>query len=87
MESVLLSIFDVKADCFLPPFFAPSVAHGVRTFSDFSNDLETPIGMHPADYTLFHLGTFNKSSGVVHVIDRVSLGNGVEFRAALDASS
>ncbi len=83
----LLAIFDVKADCFLPPFFAPSLPHGIRTFSDFANDSDTPIGMHPSDYTLFHIATFDKSSGVLDIIDKVSLGTGVEFRAAIEASA
>ncbi len=84
----LLAIFDVKADCYLPPFFAPALAHGMRTFSDFANDLDTPIGMHPSDYTLFHLGTFDKTTGLLESLDpKVSLGNGVEFRAAIEASA
>lgn len=58
------SVFDVKAQAYLPPFFLPEVAMGVRAFGDCVNDMSHAFGRHPADYTLFLLGAFDCSTGV-----------------------
>lgn len=79
MEMILCSIFDDKSGVYAQPFFAPSVPHAKRTFGDFCNDVETIIGMHPADYTLFKLGVFDPKDGKLVAMGPDVLGNGVEF--------
>lgn len=78
MDLILCSIFDEKSGVYAAPFFGPSVAHAKRTFSDFCNDRETIVGMHPGDFTLFKIGVFGVQDGKL-VADHQVLGNGVEF--------
>lgn len=79
MDLIQCSIFDEKSGVYAQPFSAPSVPHAKRTFSDFCNDRETVIGMHPADFTLFKIGVFDVQSGKLVVMGPDVLGNGVEF--------
>lgn len=74
------SIFDNKALVYSPPFFTHTDGAAVRMFSDIANDMNTNIGRHPADFTLFCVGTFSDANGsleptlpIVHVIDAVAL--------------
>lgn len=73
------SIRDVKADVFHAPFFLPTDGAATRAFSDVANDTNTQIGRHPADFTLYHVGSFDDSNGLLtacerrHVVDATSL--------------
>jgi len=78
MDLVHCSIFDEKAGVYAAPFSAPSVLYAKRTFSDFCNDREIIIGLHPADFTLYKVGVFSTDSGKF-VADFSMLGNGAEF--------
>jgi len=75
------SIFDSKAEAYLPPFILPKKAMALRTFSDCVNSDTHQFGANPADYTLFELGTFNDENGQF-LLHRsvISCGNGLEFR-------
>ncbi len=84
MDLIQCSIYDEKAAVYAQPFSAPSVLHAKRTFSDFCNDRETIIGMHPADFTLFKIGVFDVQKGNL-VADYQVLGNGVAFLDAVGA--
>jgi hypothetical protein len=76
------SVYDEKAEAFLPPFILPKVAQAKRVFADCVNSDDHQFGQNPADYTLFRLGQFDDASGQ-YLLERAkqSLGNGVEFRA------
>lgn len=79
MKTNAYSIRDVKADVFHAPFFLPTDGAATRAFSDVANDLTTQIGRHPADFTLFHIGSFDDATGYLehqerrHVVDASSL--------------
>lgn len=64
------AIHDVKANAFITPFFFPTKAMAVRVFAECINDPQHQFGRHPADYTLFHLGTFDTDSGTLKTLDR-----------------
>lgn len=77
----MFTIFDSKAEAFLPPFFLPTKAMAVRVFTDCVNDEEHNWGKHPEDYTLFQLGNWNDSSAVIEMDEpKIAVGNGMEFR-------
>lgn len=78
----VFSIFDDKAEAFLPPFILPNQNMAKRVFADCVNSDTHQFGNNPADYTLFRLGQFDDSTGQF-LLDRTkhSLGNGVEFRS------
>lgn len=79
MINYIFTIHDVKADAYLPPFFLPTEAMAIRTFGDCIADKEHAFGMHPSDYTLFVIGDWENTSGIITLYEvRNSLGNGVE---------
>lgn len=76
----IFSIFDEKAMAYIPPFILPTDGQAVRIFSDCVNSNSHQFGVHPEDYTIFRLGTFDDSNGLISVGEhRQSLGNGLEF--------
>ncbi len=76
---LIYTVHDVKAETFMPPFFVPSKGLAIRAFEDCVNSKDHHFGKHPADYTLFHLGFFDTDTGEFDLIDKQSVGNGVEF--------
>lgn len=74
------SIYDNKALVFHPPFYASTDAQASRTFADVVNDVNTNIGRHPADFSLFLVGSYSDQKGelmplspVRHIVDAVAL--------------
>jgi hypothetical protein len=76
----VFSVYDAKAEAFLPPFILPKQAQAKRAFSQCVNSPDHQFGANPDDYTLFSLGNFNDEDGQ-HLLHRAkqSLGNGVEY--------
>ena len=56
----VFSVYDSKAEAFLPPFFSPTTAVGVRVFEAAANDVEHVFRTFGADFTLFELGEFDE---------------------------
>lgn len=61
----ILSIFDEAIGAYSPPFYARSVAEGIRNFSDIVQDKNSHISKHAADYTLFAIGVFHDHDGKI----------------------
>ncbi len=59
MRLLIFSVFDVKSGAFAQPFFMPAVGMATRAFGDWSNNVETPLGKHPEDYSLYQIGHFD----------------------------
>jgi len=80
MKLCIFAVYDQKAGAYLPPFFLPEVAMAIRTFGDCINDEKHQWGLHPEDYTLFHLGDWNNVSAEFSTILKTkSLGVGTEY--------
>ena len=80
------TVYDSKAETFMPPFFVPSKGLAIRAFEDCVNSADHHFGKHPADYTLFSLGTFDMDVGHFNFTEKQSVGNGVEFINKLKGS-
>ena len=77
----IFNVFDSKAELYLPPFFFPNKGHALRAFQDAVNDPTHMFGKHPADYTVFMLGSYDEESARFDLMDApISLGNGLEFQ-------
>lgn len=63
MENFVFSVYDRKAQYYLPPFASRSEAEAVRAFVELVMNSETPISQYPADFDLMQVGTFNLESG------------------------
>jgi len=75
----MFTIYDEKAEAYLPPFFLPTREMAIRTFSDCVNSNDHQFGAHPHDYTLFALGEFDNETATLD-LSRKLVGNGVEYK-------
>lgn len=78
MIHLKFTIYDTKAEAYLPPFILPTRAMAIRIFTDCCNDDGHAFGKHPHDYTLFQCGTFDDNTAH-EVLKLEAIGNGVEY--------
>lgn len=58
------AVYDSKAACYFTPFFFPNAGQAIRSFMDEANRAGSMMNKHPADYTLFELGTYDDATGL-----------------------
>jgi len=59
----IYSVRDAQAAIYGPPVLALTDGEAIRSFQTAANNPQSAIGQHPADYDLFHLGTFDDETG------------------------
>lgn len=64
-KNSIYSIYDRKAQYYLPPFTVRSDADAERAFMEAVTMSETPISQYPADFDLVHLGTIDLDTGAL----------------------
>lgn len=75
------AVYDSKARAFCLPFYAPVEAVAVRNFSAGANDATLSLCKHAEDFTLFHIGSFDDSTGeLVRLSQHVNLGLAANFK-------
>lgn len=79
MKLLCFSIYDLKAQAYLAPFFLPNKPLALRAFGDCVNDNNHQFGKNPFDFTLFYLGEFDVEQGIITPVDREAVANGVEL--------
>ncbi len=79
MIQQIFTIYDNKAKAYLPPFYLPQRGMAIRTFGDCINDKQHQFSIHPEDYTLMMLGTWDDSTAIAIATAPESIGNGLEF--------
>jgi len=74
------TVYDNKALNYSPPFFVNTDGAAIRMFSEIANDTGTNVGRHPADFSLFCVGTFSDANASMepslplrHIIDAAAL--------------
>jgi uncharacterized protein len=76
------SVFDAKAEAFLPPFLCRARGEATRRFVDALTDEKHVFFQHAADFTLFELGEFDEDKGeLIPAVPIVSLGNGLVYKS------
>ncbi len=66
MKHLIFTVYDEKADAYLPTFVMHSQPMARRTFADMVADEKThAFGRHPEDYTLYEIGLFDDLAGAV----------------------
>lgn len=62
----LYSIYDKICGEYNPPFVCKNMATAIRNMRDSLKDAkQSIIAMHPEDYVLYEIGTFDKDTGLV----------------------
>lgn len=65
MITNLYSVYDAKADGYLPIFALTNDALAIRAIVDCMNDENHLFAKHPEDFILYRVGTFCDSTGTV----------------------
>lgn len=79
MKHKIFSIYDSKAEAYLPPFFIHTEALAIRAFADAVNQPGHAFNAHPEDYTLFNCGAWDDndclivSQSPIHVASGITL--------------
>jgi len=78
----IFSVYDSKAGAYTQPFYAVNRRVAIRMFSELANDPNHAFGMHPEDFTLFELGSFNDQDGTIDQLDvkTSALGKAMEYQ-------
>lgn len=77
----MFAVYDAKANAFIQPFFLPNKAMAIRTFSECANNPKHQFCLHPSDFTLFELGTFDNETGLIETLPAHNpLGLAIEFQ-------
>ncbi len=76
----VFSIFDSKADAYLLPFFSRNRGVALRQFMSAVQDESSDFHRYAGDYTLFEIGTWDDSEGVLTEHGaKVNLGVAIQF--------
>lgn len=73
MKFVMLSVLDLKARAFIPPFCVTNVAVGARVFAQNVNMQDSAISKNPEDYNLYYLGTWDDETALFQPLDAPEL--------------
>ncbi len=84
----IYSVYDSKAEAFLPPFFQATKAMAIRIFENVANDPKHQFGANPADYTLFEIGQFDDESAKIEAHKTPhNIGLAIEFKTLQEDTS
>lgn len=64
MQYQIIAVRDIKANCFrFIPLYVHHLGAAIRDFGDQCRDEKSELSKHPEDYELYHLGTWDDSTG------------------------
>lgn len=61
----IFTVYDIKAEAYLRPFYEQTKGSAIRAFSDACNDPNHHFHKHAEDYVLIQLGTYDDSTGEI----------------------
>lgn len=77
----MFTVFDSKADTYIPPFCMRSTGEAIRGFITILNDDISDYCKYPADFTLFEIGSFDPlTCKLVIYAAMTNLGNGLSHK-------
>lgn len=78
----IFAIRDTKAEAFNPPFYQRTKAEAERSLQRLVLDPDSNVSKFPEDFDLYHLGTYNDSTGEIsplpspeHIIKAINVLN------------
>lgn len=63
----MFSVYDSKAQAYLPPFFSPTTGTAVRSFQVACQTEGHDFHRFGSDFTLFELGDFDEAKATMHM--------------------
>lgn len=64
----MLKIFCVRdnaVEAYMRPFYQVTRAAAIRDFTEACSQGDSPFAKHPSDYTLFEIGVFDETTGIL----------------------
>lgn len=85
MKYIVYCVRDIAVNAYDRPFCVTHEGQALRGFRDAINDPKSNLGVHPEDYELYQLGTFDDGAGLfeVGVPKQVSSGKAVLYTRPL----
>lgn len=81
--SKLYTLYDSKSESYSSPSVNPARGQAIRSFGDAVNSGESVLSSHPEDFTLFEIGEFDTSTGLLKAYDtKVSVANGADVKVS-----
>lgn len=82
MRNVLVCMHDAKSETWTAPRAEPSVGAALRNFADAINDSQqnSILQNHPEDFTLYHIADYDINTGLITLIDKKALANGLDVK-------
>lgn len=76
----IYTIYDSKSETYTEPTYHPARGQAIRALTDAVNGGQGVISDHPADFTLFELGSFDQRTGQITLEEaRISVANGLDL--------
>ncbi len=84
MILLAFSVYDAAAEAYMAPTFMQTKGQAIRSFADAVNKEDHAFARHADDYTLFHVGMFDESTGKFAPMEPDSLGNALTYVVRAD---
>lgn len=76
----VFSVYDVKAEAYLPPWVAQTTAVALRRFEATAGEPNSDFARFAADYTIFEIGEWNEDNGSIVMYEaKHNLGTALQF--------
>lgn len=62
MKQIIFSVYDRRAEVYLPPFYHATVGSALRDFEGAVNHKDSQLNIFPEDFDLMELGTFDNTT-------------------------
>jgi len=85
VKLLVFAVFDDAVKSFMHPQFQQTQGQAIRSFIDSVNTEsdKNPLHKHPADYTLFQIGTYDDQTGILESLPVAeNLGTALKYRQA-----
>lgn len=80
MTSKVYTVYDCKAEAYLPPMFLQTKGLAIRSFVAAVNDSRHDFNKYAGDFTLFEIGEWDDITGSLQMYEvKHNIGNGLEF--------
>jgi hypothetical protein len=76
----IFTVYDCKAEAYLPPMCMQTKGAMVRAFIDTVSERGHQFAKHPEDYTLFELGSYDDGTAKFELLETpLAIGKAIEF--------
>lgn len=71
MKMEIVAVRDRATEAYAQPIFVPALGVAIRSFQDEVNreDPNNNLNLHPEDFALFHLGTYDDNTGLFDTLE------------------